>query len=99
MSEPKAVARLDNDGFLWLWCDPCDTHHRVTVRGDGHPKWEWNGDLVAVTLSPSIRVRYDFGLERAERTCHSFVKDGQWQYLSDCTHALAGQTVQLPELP
>jgi hypothetical protein len=29
--------------------------------------------------------------------CHSFVTDGQIQFLSDCTHALAGQTVPLPE--
>lgn len=27
--------------------------------------------------------------------CHSFVTDGKIQYLSDCTHALAGQTVDL----
>lgn len=27
--------------------------------------------------------------------CHSFVADGQIQYLGDCTHALAGQTIQL----
>ncbi|WP_345255310.1 DUF6527 family protein [Flaviaesturariibacter amylovorans] len=31
--------------------------------------------------------------------CHSFVTDGRIQFLSDCTHALAGQTVDLPELP
>lgn len=31
--------------------------------------------------------------------CHSFVTDGQIQFLSDCTHALAGQTVALPDLP
>ena len=29
--------------------------------------------------------------------CHSFVVDGKIQFLSDCTHALAGQTVDLPE--
>ncbi|WP_219631785.1 DUF6527 family protein [Stenotrophomonas maltophilia] len=29
-------------------------------------------------------------------TCHSFVRDGQIQFLSDCTHALAGMTVPLP---
>jgi hypothetical protein len=29
--------------------------------------------------------------------CHSFVTDGQIQFLSDCTHALAGQTVSLPD--
>lgn len=29
--------------------------------------------------------------------CHSFVTDGQIQFLSDCTHELAGQTVPLPD--
>jgi hypothetical protein len=28
--------------------------------------------------------------------CHSFVVDGRIRFLSDCTHALAGQTVDLP---
>lgn len=28
--------------------------------------------------------------------CHSFVVAGQIQFLADCTHALAGQTVPLP---
>jgi len=31
--------------------------------------------------------------------CHSFVVDGQMQFLSDCTHALAGQTVPIPPWP
>ncbi len=30
--------------------------------------------------------------------CHSFVRDGKIQFLSDCTHELAGQTVELPEV-
>lgn len=29
--------------------------------------------------------------------CHSFVTDGRIQFLGDCTHALAGQTVDLPD--
>lgn len=29
--------------------------------------------------------------------CHSFVTDGRIQFLDDCTHALAGQTVDLPD--
>jgi hypothetical protein len=29
--------------------------------------------------------------------CHSFVTDGRIAFLRDCTHALAGQTVDLPE--
>lgn len=31
--------------------------------------------------------------------CHSFVTDGMIQFLGDCTHALAGQTVELPDYP
>lgn len=27
--------------------------------------------------------------------CHSFVRDGKIQFLGDCTHALAGQTIPL----
>ncbi len=31
--------------------------------------------------------------------CHSFVRDGNIQYLADCSHALAGQTVPLLVYP
>lgn len=30
--------------------------------------------------------------------CHSFVTDGKIQFLSDCSHSLAGQTVDLPDV-
>lgn len=30
--------------------------------------------------------------------CHSFVTDGRIQFLGDCTHALKGQTIDLPEI-
>lgn len=30
--------------------------------------------------------------------CHSWVRDGMIEFLGDCTHALAGQTVPLPEI-
>lgn len=31
--------------------------------------------------------------------CHSFVRGGQIEFLSDCTHELAGKTVPLPPFP
>lgn len=34
--------------------------------------------------------------ENKPSVCHSFVKDGRIQFLGDCTHALAGWTVELP---
>lgn len=36
-------------------------------------------------------------LESIPTVCHSFVTDGRIQFLSDCTHHLAGQTVDLPD--
>lgn len=30
--------------------------------------------------------------------CHSFVRDGKIQFLGDCSHDLAGQTVDLPDI-
>ena len=37
--------------------------------------------------------------ENAPMVCHSFVTDGRIQYLGDCTHELANQTVDLPPWP
>ena len=31
--------------------------------------------------------------------CHLFLTDGKIQFLPDCTHKLAGQTVELPDYP
>lgn len=35
--------------------------------------------------------------KKVSSVCHSFVTDGKIQFLDDCTHALAGQTVDLPD--
>jgi hypothetical protein len=57
--------------------------------------WTWDGNLEAPTLDPSI-LQYESGnIPR----CHSFVKAGQWQFLSDCTHKLANHTVPMVPLP
>lgn len=34
---------------------------------------------------------------KIHKVCHSFVIDGRIHFLSDCTHALAGQTIDLPD--
>lgn len=31
--------------------------------------------------------------------CHTFIRAGKIEFLGDCTHALAGQTVALPDWP
>lgn len=48
------------------------------------------------------REQVEKGKEPAHFTCgvcHSFVTDGRIEFLTDCTHELAGQTVDLPPFP
>jgi hypothetical protein len=33
-----------------------------------------------------------------KQVCHSFITDGFIQFLDDCTHPLAGQTVEIPDM-
>lgn len=83
------------EGSLWFECPGCEMVHRI-MHGFGlGPRWDWNGNLETPTFTPSVLVRYQWS--EGERVCHSFVTDGRIQFLGDCTHALAGQTVDLPE--
>lgn len=53
--------------------------------------WDFNGDMERPTFSPSMLL-YPNNLHGRD---HFFVRDGKIQYLSDCDHALAGQTVDM----
>lgn len=88
---------------LMFWCPGCNGPHRIQ-HGDGPgPRWGWNGDAERPTFTPSVLVTYDGGDAGREgappKVCHSYVTDGRIQFLGDCTHALAGQTVDLAEWP
>lgn len=64
----------------------------------GTPNWTWNGCVDSPTVKPSILTRggcYDASGEYLEHVCHSFVNDGQVQFLTDCTHELSGKTMEL----
>ena len=54
---------------------------------------------VPPTVSPSILVRYggpDAGVGGAPpQCCHFFVRAGNIEYLSDCTHAFAGKIIPM----
>jgi hypothetical protein len=78
-------------------CPGCRDTHRIPVAGP--KRWTFNESMVAPTFWPSILVRYegeDDG-KRVVEICHSFVTDGRIEFLKDCTHALNGQTVELPD--
>jgi hypothetical protein len=84
------------DGYL-AYCSGCKQSHLIPSR------WQFNGNLEKPTFSPSLLIRYhrtildehDNEINGIDYTCHSFIVDGKWQYCSDSTHALAGQTVEM----
>ncbi len=84
--------------YLFL-CPGCNEVHLVNT-GDPNEvtgaKWSFNGDKEKPTISPSLLLRWPDD-KRPDNVCHSFITDGWIQFLSDCTHALAGQTVELPD--
>lgn len=111
---PVAMTRgVDDHGdhydAIMIWCPGCeitddDGHkhgglHMLPISGDAskRPVWQWNGELERVTLDPSILTRVNRG--ETQFICHSYLRDGQWQFLDDCTHALVGQTVAMVPLP
>lgn len=71
----------------------------VILKGtrEGTKCWSWNGSTEKPTLRPSVKTESWRGW-----ICHSWINDGQIQFLSDSNHALANQTVELldvePEL-
>lgn len=83
-------------GYMF-WCPGCLEHH-VFYTNDtdpSTPRWSFNEDPEAPTFSPSLLNRKCDGRDR----CHLFLREGQLQFLSDCTHSLAGKTVPLEPEP
>lgn len=94
-------------------CPGCGHTHMVnTVKYDNHDAWGFNGDVDKPTFTPSILSQYRHpkgysndnpapkGYDGPYVTdiCHSFVTDGSIKFLSDCTHELAGKTVELANI-
>jgi len=99
----RGWAHGDRNGVSFF-CPGCNSAHTIKTSAGG---WGWNGDVERPTFTPSVLVTYpanpnaseEFKEWRTERRCHSFVTDGQIQFLGDSTHALAGQTVPLADFP
>jgi hypothetical protein len=84
--------------YASFMCPGCGYEHTLGIAdGCTGPRWTWNGDMVRPTFTPSVLGRG--GGRDGQRVCHSFVTDGNIQFLDDCTHALAGQTVPLQPWP
>lgn len=79
------------EGGRWIfWCPGCEELHQI---GGAWTVVELPDGRLSV--DPSILVQGG----REQRRCHSYLRDGRWEFLTDSTHALAGQFVAMVELP
>jgi hypothetical protein len=84
------------ENYYAFHCPGCGCGHAVTVNGKKNgcnASWGWNGSMDKPTFTPSINCNAD----APKYHCHSFVKDGMIQFLGDCFHALASQTIEIPD--
>jgi len=85
----RKVARLDReDGKFrgWIvWCPACDGIHVYDER------WDFNGDIEKPTFHPGHVATSTVSKD----LCHSVLEDGELKYFEDCSHQLAGKSVQL----
>ena len=82
----------------WQWNGDVD---RVTLSpsvlfASGHYAQGWQGPNCWCTYNKEHPEQAADGFSCVR--CHSFVREGKIQFLNDCSHALAGQTVDLPEV-
>jgi hypothetical protein len=95
------VIRKATNGHRIFFCPGCKNAIALPTQetqGPG-PKWDFNGDLEKPTFSPSILTRYDFGSDgQNPKICHSYIRNGQIEFLSDSSHSLAGKTVPLQDV-
>ena len=98
--------------YLTFRCPGCNSGHTVKVAGSHAWGWNGDANNPTFTPSVLATGLQTVNDENACWTgewvldssgkgvpfvCHSFVTDGRIQFLSDCTHELAGQTVDLPD--
>lgn len=83
------MSRVEKLDDCYLIYSPGDMQHVVFDK-----RWTFNGDYNRPTFRPSMLLNANApGRQRS----HFFVTDGRIEYLSDCDHAMAGQTVEIPE--
>lgn len=77
-------------GYLF-YCVGCKSAHPIYVE-QANPRngarWSFDGNIEAPTFLPSLNL---------PGACHMWIKAGRLEYLSDCSHALAGQTVDMQQ--
>jgi len=106
----KGKLRIAEGGRLCFWCPGCKEAHSVINAWTFNGNYE-RPTFKPSVLVTSGHYSNRFGMpgcwcrfyaEHPElepvfkcSQCHTFITDGQIQFLADCTHELAGKTVEM----
>jgi hypothetical protein len=88
---------LVRKGYLW-WTCPASICGNVRIPIEGPTAWKWNESIDTPTITPSVKITWDYGEERKSFCCHCVITNGQIVFCSDCTHELSGQTVLMADI-
>lgn len=96
--------RWIDETLIEYWCPGCGREHTINLdldlKAQGVPTWTLTGPDDTFTLHPSVNYVVRRRPEDPPRhVCHHWVRDGRIEFLGDCTHALKGQTVDVPAWP
>lgn len=83
------------------WCPACKSMHDFAVEKPfrNGARWTYSGVAESPTFSPSMNITVGPFPDGHINRCHYFLRGGHIQFLNDSTHELAGQTVELPDIP
>jgi len=114
MSQLSKVLRDTENNGLSFMCPACKVPHGIKY-GEGGWSWNGDIDKPTFSPSVLVRNGHylhpdkkdcwcTYNIDHPENKfkciiCHSFVTNGMIQFLDDCSHELAGQTVPLMEWP
>jgi hypothetical protein len=59
--------------------------------------WQFNGDLILPSFSPSLLNTCEMHPDSSRRRCHLHMTLGKINYGADCSHSLAGESVDVPD--
>ena len=97
--KPIGPPYVDKQTYLFL-CPGCTEYDEPGSHLYGShtfdSTWQYDGNGESPTVSPSILLTRNAG---SAQVCHSLIRAGKIEFLGDCSHSLAGKTVDLPDLP
>lgn len=85
---------------LRFLCPGCKTDFVWDQLHTVNESWGFNGDVDRPTLTSSVMVqgvRPNAEGKPAPWICHANITDGKLHFHQDCSHALVGQVIELPE--